>query len=336
MNIPRHVINNIYQDKAKNCIVISEELIKYWFKTEPEASVHLLLDILDDQYIKDDLKEKITLIQANLNGMSVKYPDIFPRPIAENYTRMIVKVIKILNNFPNAHEELLLLLRYYPDKNKVNNDLFENTKNAGEIVDTLINEGLVSPININKLHFLVESIECTEAQKVIETYEQSIEDKPIADELMWCLGQCQSPDRCLLYARLIGDPKIITYHDLKRAKSTMSKCADIPMHNMTDKLKGKGSTIIFWEISKEDAQNFCLCKSVPLSLKQALGEANIIEFGFCHDEKQESIHVDQLLVTSQYAYNNASSITYYSSSYNKIPLYNNHLEASIRTKLIPA
>ena len=298
LSIHRHVMNNMYQDGRENHIVISEKLIKHWFETEPAASVHVLLDILNDPYIRDDLKKEITLIQANLSGIRVRYPDIYPRPVAENYTCMIVKVIKILNNFPNAHEELLLLLKYYPDKNTVNNELFKNTKNAGEIVDTLYNEGLLSPINVNKLHFLVKSIECNEAQKAIEAYERLIDDEPIADELMWCLGQCQSPDRCLLYARLISDPKIVTYHDLKKAKAAVSEFRDVPMHSMTDELIGKGSAILFWEISEEDAEKTHFSKSIPLSLKQTLREAKIIELGICYKGKQESIYVDQLVVTT--------------------------------------
>ena len=297
LNIPRHVINNIYEDGKKNCVVISEKLIKYWFETESAASVHVLLNILDEPYIMDELKEKITLIQTNLSGMPVNYPDIFPRPIAENYTCMKIKVIKILKSFPDAHEELLLLLQYYPDKNTINKELFKNTKNANEVIDTLENEGLLSPINIHKLLFLVKSINCIQAQKAIEAYEESIDDKPITDELMWCLGQCQSPRRCFLYARLIGDPKISTYRDLKKAKAGISQFADVPVHNMIDTLQGKGSTIIFWEISEEDAQKTYFSQCVPLSLKQTLCEANIIELGICYKEKQQSVYVEQLVVT---------------------------------------
>lgn len=299
LNIPRHVINDIYKTET-NCIIICEKLIKYWFETRSEANIYVLIDILNEPYIQDELKDKITLIQANLNGLSVQYPDIFPRPIAENYTSMIVQVIEILENFPQAHKKLLQYLKYYPDKIKVNNKLFQNTKNVADIVDTLIDEGQLSPININKLHFLTKSINCIEAKEAIEKYEQSIENKPIADELMWCLGQCQSPDRCLAYVRLIGDPKIVTYHDLKNAKTAASNYMDIPMHNMDENLKGKGSIFIFWKVSKEDAKTVHLSETVPLSIKQALCKAKIIEIGICYKEKHESIHVEQLTVMTSY------------------------------------
>lgn len=298
LDIPHHVISNIYDTDKNNPIAICEKLIKYWFETRSEANIHVLLHILDEPYLKDELKDKITLIQANLSGMAVKYPDIFPRPVADNYTQMIVQVIKILEKFPNAHEELLLYLRYYPDKVKVNNHLFEKTKNVREIVDTLVDEGLLSPINVNKLYFLVESINCIEAKKEIERYELSIQDKPIADELMWCLGQCQSPEKCFVYARWIGDPKIVTYRDLQRAKAGMSMYMGIPVHNMVDDVKGKGSVIVFWRITEEDAQKLHLSKVVPLPLKETLLSANITEIGICFKEKQESIFVDQLSVAT--------------------------------------
>ena len=298
LNIPRHVINEIYKNEKSNCVIICEKLIEYWFKTRSEANIYVLIDILNEPYIRDELKDKITLIQANLNGLPVQYPDIFPRPIAENYTCMIVKVLEILEKFPQAHKKFLRYLKYYPDT--VNNKLFENTKNVEEIVDTLINEGQLSPINVNKLHFLAKSINCTKAKEAIEKYEELIEDKPINDELMWCLGQCQSPDRCLAYVRLIGDPKFVTYGDLKNAKAAASMYTDIPVHNMDEKLKGKGSTFIFWKISEEDAEKVHLSTRVSLSIKQTLHKAKIIEIGICYKEKHESICVEQLLVVTGY------------------------------------
>lgn len=300
LSIPSHVTNDIYA-REKNPVLICEELVKHWFETTSGANVHVFLELLNQPYLKDDLKQEIPLLQATVNGKPVSYPDFFPRPIAKAYTRMIVKVIKILKTFPNAHEDedILLHLRCYPNKIKVNNELFINTKDASEIVDILINKGMLSPINVSKLLFLVKSIECRDAEKEIESYESSIEDKPIADELMWCLGQCQSPDRCYLYARLIEDPKIVTYRDLK-----MSKYADISVHNIVEERIGQGSTFIFWKIPEEDASKLQLSKVVPLSLKQLLCDANIIESGFCYKEKQKSLVVKQLAINDgMYVYN---------------------------------
>ena len=293
LKIPDEVINTI--DKTEtNPILKCERLLTYWFENHHGASIESLLEILNKPYLMHELKGSIKLSQADRDIIE---HNMVSSKIAQNYADMLFELIQLLRKHSDSFNIILEHLELHPH---VKFKPFENAKSIKEIVKTLENEGHLSPLNVEFLNWLVKSI--PEAQTVIKNYEESIYDEPIADELQWCMKQCQSTDRSFVYAKILGDPHIITYRDLQRSKKAVSDFTGISESEMSIKLKGKGSIFLFWKIPEQIAERSQLPHAASLRIKYELDEAKIVGVGICYKEHNQYVLVSQLKTMVWYGY----------------------------------
>lgn len=287
LGTPPNFITKVYK-KESDSVQKCQEILQYWFDINGEGSIDLLYESLDHSFIGDELKSS----GVSLHGAHPDYS--FQNKIRENYTEMIVKLIKVLDKRPEYLQEILLRLQHYPG----DVDTYESVKTINDIFSTLKRKGQLSTLDLSKLKYLIKHIGCKEGQYFIEEYEESIKDEPIADELSWCLKWCQDPDRYYIYARIKGDPRIITYGQIKMAKEAVSNYVQESESNLMLKCKGKGSVILFWDVPEEIAKNLQLPKVTSLSIKQDLCNANIIEVGICIKQRKSHIFVEEIVVSA--------------------------------------
>jgi len=288
LSIPSDYISAVHK-KESNSVRKCQEILQYWFDINGDESISLLNEILNQSFIQDELK----LFGGAAGGGD--YPDAFQSKIKGNYTEMIVKLTKILGKGAEYLSEILIRLKHYP--HDIDTSCFENVKTIDDVFLILRKKELLSTIDISILKYLVKHIDCKEALNAIEEYEESIKDEPIAEELSWCMKQCQSPDRHFIYTRIKGNPLIVTYGDLKLAKETVSKYLQISESDLIVKRKGNGSVILFWDIPEELAKTIHLRRVVSVSTKQELSDANIIEIGICVKQSKSNIYVEEIAVS---------------------------------------
>ena len=216
-----------------------------------------------------------------------------PDEIEKQYALMIVQVTKIISESDTDLNIFKQFLRQFKNsqthKSKIDKEIYENSSDFSDLVDSLQNNGYITQTELSWLKCLVHDVaNSSEALWVIERYEEM----NIAHKLYWHNGG--HLHGTYLMAKTNKDPASLSGSDVSKVKSAAVKIAKLDETDALFNSAGVGSVIIYWKVSSDIVIE--LPESITLTLRQMCYEVGVTHIGTVFKRKSTLVEVQQLKI----------------------------------------
>jgi len=292
-------------------IKCSAKMLKIWLSTKPFPTWGDLLEVLELPYvglldIAQKLKARIVSCSVvrngfrQSNGLSFKVPT----ESSKKYICLMVDLVELLP--PDSWRKMKTALEHFEEpisslySEEMDTAVYENVRNVSEMLKSLKKHGLLSPVELGWLKFLVDDVvKCPEASKRIKKYEAAIESDTLLGKVNFANNQRPTEDTAMLYCRTEIQPETATCQNIKLAKAGCTSYVGVQAHEAVLHSVQVGSIIFFWKIPLRKAMKLKLSKSVSLETKRMFDIANILDISVMVGDSYESVSVEDMSVAAE-------------------------------------
>jgi len=275
------------------------KMLAEWHQGEDNVTIKHFLNAVNIGPL--GLDKKIDVIKRILLDESpdksvFSAPSIAPDEIEKQYALMIVEVIKIISESDtdlNTFKQFLNQCKHsHTSKSKIDKEIYENSSQFSDLVDSLQNNGYITQTELSWLKCLVWDVANSEkALQVIERYEEM----NIAHKLHW--HNSEHLRGTYLMVKTNKDPASLHVNDISKVKSAAVKLANLDETDALFNSAGVGSVIMYWKVS--DDIMIELPDTITLALRQICIVVGITHIGTIFKRKSTLVEVEQIKLVEQ-------------------------------------
>ena len=242
---------------------------------------------------KIDVIKNILLDQSSAESV-FNAPSSTPDEIEKQYALMIVQVTKIISESDtdlNTFKQFLNQCKNsHTYKSKIPKEIYENSSQFSDLVDSLQNNGYVTQTELSWLKCLVWDVaKNDEALQIIKRYEEM----NIAHKLHWHDGSHLYGTH--LMVKTNKDPALLSGIDISKVKSAAVKLAKLDETDALLDSAGVGSVIMYWKVSSDIMID--LPDTITLVLRQMCNKVGITHVGTVFKRKSTLVEVKQMKIS---------------------------------------